>query len=232
VRFEPPLARGQLLRRYKRFLADVRFPRGEVVVAHVPNTGAMTGCDSPGSPAWLSRHDDPRRKLRYTLELVESNGVPVVVNTSLANEVVDEALEHGVVAELDGYPERRREVRSGGSRLDFRLSGATGRPDCFVEVKSVTLVERGTAMFPDASTARGRRHLEELAAIAAGGARAVILFVVQREDGAEFRPAAHIDPDYAALLERSRELGVELLVYRSQVSSREVRLIESVPARL
>lgn len=232
MRFEPPLERGQLLRRYKRFLADVRLPRGDVVVAHVPNTGAMTGCDSPGSPAWLSRNDDPRRKLRYTLELVESSGAPVVVNTSLANEVVDEALERGVIAELGGYPERRREVRSGESRLDFRLSGATGRPDCFVEVKSVTLVEHDTAMFPDAPTARGRRHLEELASIAAGGARAVILFVVQREDGTMFRPAAHIDPGYADLIGRARKTGVELLVYRSQVSPREVRLLEPVPARL
>ena len=177
---------------------------------------------------WLSENDDPKRKLRYTLEIVESNGTLVGVNTGRANELVAEALNQKVIAELSAYEEVRREVTFDDSRIDFLLEYGGPQPACFVEVKSVTLVEREVALFPDAITLRGRKHLDTLERIVVSGHRAAMLFVVQRADGVGFRPAYHIDREYALRLRQVHGSGVELLVYRAEVLPEEIRITEKM----
>ncbi|GAB4357867.1 MAG: DNA/RNA nuclease SfsA [Kiloniellaceae bacterium] len=238
MQFPVPLLRGRLLRRYKRFLADVVLEggpdAGQEVVAHCANPGSMLGLAEPGAPVWLSPADNPARKLRYSWELVEAAGASgtalVGINTGRANALVAEALAAGRVAELAGYPGLRREVRYGArSRVDFLLEG-DGRPPCYLEVKSVTLRRAGdTAEFPDAVTARGARHLAELAAVAREGARAVLFFLVQRGDCARVAAAADIDPAYAAALKAAREQGVEVLCYNCNLSPEGIVLDSRLP---
>jgi sugar fermentation stimulation protein A len=218
VDFSPPLQQGTLLQRYKRFLADIELPDGQQITAHCPNPGAMTGCAEAGWRVGLSLSNNPRRKLPYTLEMVHNGQSWIGVNTQRANELVAEALSSDRIAELTGYPRMQREVPyAGRSRVDFLLSGAAG-PDCYLEVKSVTLLQNGINQFPDAVTQRGRKHLEDLQAIRQQGLRAVLLFVVQREDGQGFAAASEIDPAYARALDTARQAGVEALVYQAQVS--------------
>lgn len=211
MRFDPPLVAGVLLRRYKRFLADVDLASGEVVTAHCPNPGSMLGLADPGRTVWLSRSDDPKRKLAHTLELVDAGTSLVGVNTGRANRLVEEALDAGLPTDLGGYARRRREVRFGDrSRVDFLLED-DGRPPCYLEVKSVTLARRpGIGEFPDAVTARGARHLAELATVAGTGSRAVLLYLVQREDCDRVVPAADIDPAYTGALAEAIAAGVEV----------------------
>ncbi len=217
----PELTAGHLLRRYKRFLADVRLEDGRVVTAHVPNSGRMTSVDMPGSEVLLSNHDDAGRKLAWTLELLRVSPGPygwAGVNTNLPNSLVYEAVRAQLIPELDGYASLQREVVCApGTRLDLRLESA-GRPACWVEIKNVTLVENGAAYFPDAVTERGRKHLEALAALAARGGRAVIFYLVQRPDCDILRPADHVDPRYGDALRRVLGEGVEALAYRSRLS--------------
>jgi len=229
----PPLTAGVLLRRYQRFLADVRLESGEVVTAHTANTGRMTGVAEPGSRVWLSRASDPRRKLKWTWELVEARpGVLVGIHTGRANALVAEGIETGVIQELAGYHRIRREVRYGGRhRIDLLLED-DGRPPAYVEVKNTTLVEDGVALFPDAVSERARRHLAALEAMVAEGARAVICFCVQREDAVASAPADAIDPAYGAALRRAVAAGVEAIAYRARVSTREIVLERSLPVRL
>jgi sugar fermentation stimulation protein A len=227
MRFEQPLIEGVLLRRYKRFLADVRLSDGRTVTAHTPNTGSMAGCAEPGLRVWLRDSGNPRRKYPYSWELVESrSGVLVGINTTLANRLVRDAIEDDTVVELQGYGRIRTEQRYGmeGSRIDLLLEdGPRGR--CYVEVKNVTLVEDGVALFPDAVSLRGTRHLRELRRVAEG-ARAVVLFCVQRADARAMRPAAHIDPEYARTLCAVMDKGVEALVYGARVSTQGIALQE------
>jgi len=216
MRFEQPLIEGVLLRRYKRFLADVRLCDGRTVTAHTPNTGSMLGCAEPGLRVWLRDAGNPRRKYPYSWELVD---------TTLANRLVREAIEDGSVRALQGYGRIRPEQRYGleGSRIDLLLEdGPRGR--CYVEVKNVTLVEDRIALFPDAVSLRGTRHLRELARMVAEGARAVVLFCVQRADARAMRPAAHIDPEYAQTLCAVMEAGVEALAYGARVSTQGIAL--------
>jgi sugar fermentation stimulation protein A len=226
MRFEQPLIEGVLLRRYKRFLADVRLCDGRTVTAHTPNTGSMLGCAEPGLRVWLRDAGNPRRKYPYSWELVELRcGVLVGINTTLANRLVREAIEDGSVRALQGYGRIRPEQRYGleGSRIDLLLEdGPRGR--CYVEVKNVTLVEDRIALFPDAVSLRGTRHLRELARMVAEGARAVVLFCVQRADARAMRPAAHIDPEYAQTLCAVMEAGVEALAYGARVSTQGIAL--------
>lgn len=179
----PPLISGKLIRRYKRFLADIELDDGTVVTAHCPNSGSMKGCNLPGSPVMLSRSDNPARKLTFTWELVQINGFWVGLNTMLPNRLTEEGVKDGTISELQGYAELRREVPYGSerSRIDLLLSG--NGVDCYVEVKNVTLVENQQALFPDAVTTRGQKHLRELMEVVAGGGRGVIFFTVQRGDG-------------------------------------------------
>ncbi|HEY6008056.1 MAG TPA: DNA/RNA nuclease SfsA [Geobacteraceae bacterium] len=224
-----PLYPGRLIRRYQRFLADVELESGHIVVAHCPNSGSMKGCNAPGSQVLLSRSLNPNRKLPFTWELVLVGGFWVGINTQLPNRLVREAIENGTIPELMGYDDLRSEVPYGSerSRIDLLLE----RPDerCFVEVKNVTLVAGDRALFPDAVTLRGQKHLRELMSMVQLGGRGVIFFVVQRDDGSAVAPADRIDPEYGRLLRLAVASGVEALAYRAEVTPEEVRLIERLP---
>jgi len=231
VRYPGPLLQGTLVRRYQRFFADVRLRNGHVVTAHTPNTGRMLGCSAPGSRVWISRADPARRRrLRYTLEIVEAGAVLVGVNTLLPNRLVERAVLERAIPELAGHGPPRREVRVGRSRIDLVLGREA--PLCYVEIKNVTLVEGGVARFPDAVTERGRRHLEELARLVQRGHRAVTFFLVQRADGQRLRPADDIDPRYGRALRRAVRRGVDVLAYRAAVSPRGVALADRIPLEL
>jgi sugar fermentation stimulation protein A len=225
VQFPSPLRRATLVQRYKRFFADVVTEDGEAITAHCPNPGAMLGLNTPGLPCWLSRSDDPKRKLAHTLELVEVDGGLVGVNTLHPNRIVAEALAADAIPEVAGYAVHRREVRYGeASRVDFLLEGPD-RPRCWLEIKNVHLMrEAGLAEFPDCVAARSTRHLRELAAMAEAGDRAVALFVVQRTDCHRFAPAADCDPKFAAALAEVQTQGVEVLVYGCDIDVGGVKL--------
>jgi len=232
MQFPHPLARGVLVQRYKRFFADVALDSGETITAHCPNPGAMLGLNRPGLPCWVSASDNPKRKLAHTLELVEIDDELVGINTMWPNKLTAEALAGGVISELAGYTTVRPEVKYGAaSRVDFLLS-APDRPPCWLEVKNVHFLRGGgLAEFPDCVTARGLRHLDELAREVADGNRAVMLFVVQRQDCAEFETAADIDPAYAAGLIEAARRGVEVLCYDCDIRVEGVRLNRRLPWR-
>jgi sugar fermentation stimulation protein A len=233
MRFTAPLVRATLVRRYKRFLADVALPCGETVTAHCANPGSMIGLAAPGAPVWLSRSDNPKRKLGHSWELVEvdlGSGTELVgINTTNPNALAAEAIAAGHIPELDGYGSIRREVKYGrNSRVDFLLE-APGRPPCYVEVKNVHLMrQKGLAEFPDAVTKRGAKHLEELAAMAATGARAVMLFLVQIASAERFALARDIDPIYGMQFDRARAQGVEALARRCRLSRDAIEVAEAI----
>jgi sugar fermentation stimulation protein A len=224
----PPLVAGTLVKRYKRFLADVILDCGDAVTVHCPNSGSMKGCATPGSRVFLSKSNNPKRKYPLGWELVRSDGFWAGINTGLPNRLTREAIEDGTVAELQGYASIRPEVPYGEhSRIDLLLEGPAGR--CFVEVKNVTLVENGRALFPDAVTIRGQKHLQELMRVVREGDRGVIFFTVQRGDGNSVSPADMIDPEYGRLLRLALDNGVEALAYRALVTPEEIRLTERLP---
>lgn len=232
MEFDSPLIPGILVARYKRFFADVRLENGDVVTAHCPNTGSMLGCKEPGSRVWISPADNPNRKLRYTWEVVEARPeVLVGIHTGRSNALVHEAIADGVVRELAGYADIRREVKFGreNSRIDLLLQGAD-LPDCYVEVKNVTAaVSDGVALFPDAVSERGSKHLRELMHVVASGQRAVIFFCVQRGDVDEVRPADEIDPVYGRTLREAMAAGVEALAYRAEVRPEGIVVSMALP---
>ena len=219
MRFSRPLVRGVLLRRYKRFLADVRLMDGTETTAHCANPGSMLGLSAPGAEVWLLPGADPRRKLAWSWELVRDGQHLVGINTTHPNRLAAEAIAEGRIPELRGYPSQRREVAYGrASRIDLLLE-APGRPICYVEVKNVHLRRGRDAAFPDSVTARGAKHLAELAAMAGAGHRAMMLYVVQRGDCSQFRIAADIDPVYALAFDEARAAGVEMLCYYCRVGT-------------
>lgn len=225
----PPLIRGTLVNRYKRFLADVQLDDGRTVTAHCPNSGSMRACCEPGRPVYLSCHDNPRRKLKYTWELIDMPASLVGVNTQIPNRLTAAAIAAGDVPELSGYASVRREVKVGDhSRIDILLTGPERR-DCYVEVKNCTLVEDGLATFPDAVTVRGQKHLGELQSLVAEGFRCAMFFLVQRMDATRFAPADPIDPAYGEKLRRAAEGGVEVLVYDVAVDLADIRVGRPVP---
>lgn len=233
MQYSPPLVEGRLIRRYKRFLADVRLG-DEIVVAHCPNSGAMTGCAPADAPVWLTPSDNPKRKLKWTWELVRlPDGTFVNVHSARANAFVEEALEVGAIPELAGYTERRREVRyDEGSRIDVLLSRPDA-PPCYVEVKSVTLgMGDGVSAFPDAVTARGRKHVEALQRRVEAGDRAVLFFCAARTDTVRVRPADEIDPTYGAALRAAAAAGVEVLAYVWDLTPEGVRVRARIPVEL
>jgi sugar fermentation stimulation protein A len=233
MRFTAPLVPATLVRRYKRFLADVALPCGETVTAHCANPGSMIGLAAPGAPVWLSRSENPKRKLGHSWELVEvdlGSGTELVgINTTNPNALAAEAIAAGLIPELAGYGTTRREVKYGrNSRVDFVLE-APGRPPCYVEVKNVHLMrQKGLAEFPDAVTKRGTKHLEELAAMAAAGARAVMLFLVQIASAERFALARDIDPTYGMQFDRARAQGVEALARRCRLSRDAIEVAEAI----
>ena len=235
MRFDPPLEEGRLLRRYKRFLADIETASGEQLTIHCPNTGSMLNCMSEGCRVWFSRSQDPRRKLPGTWELGETpHGRLACINTARANALVEEALRGGVITELASFTGLRREVRFGeeNSRADFRLEFTSG--PAWIEVKSVTLgfADSTVAAFPDARTERGARHLRELAAQARAGVRAVQLYCVNLSGIEAVRAAQEIDPAYAAGLREAREAGVEVLAYGAEINSEAIRLVRRLEVLL
>lgn len=228
--FAGKLTEGRLIRRYKRFLADVQLPSG-VVTAACPNTGSLMGCCEAGSRVWLSESDSATRKYRHTWELIEVGKVMVGINTARPNGLVAEAIGNGTIAELAGYSTLRREVAFGEerSRVDLLLEDP-GRQACYVEVKNVTAAaSRGVALFPDCVSERGSRHLRELMRLKAKGLRPVQLYCVQRGDVKEVRPADGIDFEYGRTLREAIAAGVEVLAYRAKVSASEITLAERIP---
>ena len=234
MRFATPLVEGELIRRYKRFLADVRLPDGEVITAHTPNTGSMLGCAEPGSRVWIRDSGNPKRKYPWSWEISETaGGVKVGINTLLSNHLVREGIETGAIPELGGYDTIRSEVSygSGRSRIDLLLE-KEDRPNCYVEVKNVTAAEGAVAFFPDAPTLRGIKHLHELMEMVKQGNRAVLFFCVQRADVRAVRPADHIDPEYGRMLREAVASGVEIIAYQTSISIREIRLIAPLETKV
>lgn len=225
-----PMLRGVLVSRYKRFFADVALDDGRSVTAHCPNPGSMLGMNAPGLVVWVSRSDDPKRKLAHTLELVEVDGGLVGVNTMLPNRLVAEALADAAIPELAGYASIRREVRYGeNSRVDFLLE-APHRAACWVEVKSVTLCRSaGLAEWPDCVSARGARHVAELEAVTAKGDRAVVLFLLQRNDCDRFAVAHDLDPAFSRALARAVATGVEVLAYHCEMGPDGISIAGRLP---
>ncbi|MBO6558390.1 MAG: DNA/RNA nuclease SfsA [Pseudomonadales bacterium] len=228
------LVRGHLVRRYKRFLADVILDSGDLITAHCPNTGSMKNCVEEGAEVWLSESDNPKRKYRYTWEyIVTSKGHWICVNTGNANNLVEDAVNRGVIKELAGYQTSRREVKYGdeNSRIDLLLSGS-GK-DCYVEVKSVTLLEtpafKGQGCFPDAVSDRGAKHLRELMGVIDRGDRAVLLFCVQHTGIKVVSPADHIDQLYGELIRKAQDHGVEVIAYKVKRYQEGFRLWRSIP---
>lgn len=229
MKFETPLVPGRLIRRYMRFLADVELDDGRVVKCHCPNPGSMMGLKTPGTRVWLEPNDDPKKKLDWGWRLVEQGGAFIVVDTAQANRVVGAALHAGQIPELAGDGDVRAEVKYGqNSRVDFLLGGRT-----YVEVKSVTLSRRpGLAEFPDSVTKRGSKHLDELAAMAGAGHRAVMLYLLQRTDCTRATVAHDIDPAYAAGVARAQAAGVDMLCYTADISPQGITLTDAVPFAL
>jgi sugar fermentation stimulation protein A len=219
MQFHAPLIPGTLIQRYKRFLADVELDDGTVITAHVANPGSMLGMKDPGMPVWLSPAANPKRKLKFSWELAEVDGALINVNTGHPNKVGEEGIQKGLIGELCGYDNLKREVKYGeNSRVDILLSNEGDPKLCYVEIKSVTLRRGDTAEFPDSVTARGTKHLSELSNMVAQGHRAVMLYLVQRQDCASFSIAADIDPKYADALQQALKAGVEVLCYTCEIT--------------
>ncbi|NOZ43234.1 MAG: DNA/RNA nuclease SfsA [Alphaproteobacteria bacterium] len=232
MKFEHHLVPGTLIRRYKRFLADIQLNNGETITAHCANPGSMTGLQDEGSPVWLAPVTNPKAKLKYKWELVAVGDTLVGLNTARANRIVEEAITAAMISEVTGYGTLRREVKYGqNSRIDFLLSqSSAGKADCYVEVKSVTLCRQpGRAEFPDSVTVRGTKHLRELADMVARGYRAIMIYLVQRDDCLEFSLAADIDPGYAVAFDDARQAGVEAVCYRCNISPEGITASHEIP---
>jgi sugar fermentation stimulation protein A len=231
MQFTSPLVQGTLIKRYKRFLADVQMENGEIITVHCPNTGTMLSCSAPDSLVCLSRSDNPKRKYPFTLEMVKSHSTWVGVNTARTNKLVAEAIEKGQIAEFQNITTIRAEIKtSDHTRLDLQVSH--GDSTTFVEVKNCSLAVDRCAMFPDAVTTRGTKHLHELTRLNAEGIRACIFFLVQRMDADQFSPASHIDSNYSDALQLAAEAGVMVLVYQADVNPDGINVVRPLPYSL
>ena len=232
VQFSTALHRGRLLKRYKRFLADVQLDDGSIVTAHCPNTGSMKTCYEENSHVWLSFSSDPKRKLSYTWEFSETEGGLIGVNTSKPNAVIAEGISSGLIAQLAGYQNLRQEVKYGkNSRIDILLEDPA-RGSCYVEVKNTTLLDGPSILFPDAVTERGLKHLEELKQMVDSGHRAVMVYFINRPEGDFFTPADSIDPKYGIALRTAVKQGVEVIAIRAKSSTTGITVGELVPVQL
>ena len=226
-----PLLDGTLIRRYKRFLADVRLADGTEVTAHCPNSGSMKTCSEADRPVLLSKSDNPKRKYPHTWELIKMGRTWVGVNTQVPNKIVYEAIRNEMITELQGYSTIMREKPYGDhSRFDIYLENDAGY--CYVEIKNVTYVESGIAYFPDAVTSRGTKHLNELMCVVQEGGRAAMVYVVQRGDCSLLKPAWHIDRVYAQTLSKAVDRGVEVIVYRAAITKKSIELSSELPYKL
>ncbi len=235
MKFQTPLLRGTLIKRYKRFMADVELDDGQVVTAHCANSGSMESVREPGSEVWISPADNPNRKLKYTWELIRVGKSLVGVNTGLPNKLVSEAISAGKIDALTGYATLRNEVKYGkNSRIDILLEDPK-KPMCYVEVKNTTLrrdLAGGPVEFPDAVTERGAKHLVELTDMVRDGHRAVMFYLVQREDAPAFRTADDIDPTYGQALRKAMKAGVEVLCYGCKLTPKKIEIAAPVPLAL
>lgn len=231
MKFTVPLQSAILLRRYKRFLADVKLEDGREITVHCPNSGSMRGCSTPGSQVLLSHSSNPGRKYPRTLEMIREGTTWVGINTMRTNGLVAEAIAGGRIAEFQHMDSIQPEVKTSAStRLDLLLT--QGDRTVYMEIKNCSLVEDGWAMFPDAVTTRGVKHLHELTDLVARGREGVIFFCVQRMDADRFRPAVHIDPEYTKALKHAHRKGVRILVYQAEVSPEEIRIVRALPFSL
>ena len=230
MRFEKELVHGRLIKRYKRFLADVKLDDATVVTAHCTNSGSMKSCLEDGAEVYLTPVDDPKRKTKYTWEMIKINGDWVGINTGNPNKLAFEAISEGKISALAGYTTVKREVKFNDSRFDVYAENANEK--CFVEVKNVSMKEGRHALFPDAVTLRGQKHLKTLMQVKAEGMRAVMLYVIQRSDVNVFAPAKEIDPDYAVALKEAFDAGVEIIPMQAKVSPECIDLVRSLPFEL
>lgn len=222
------LIHGKLIKRYKRFLADITLDNGEQITAHVPNSGAMTSTIAPDCDVWVSFHDNPKRKLKYTLELTKIDDIMICTNTNHANKVAIEAVKEGKIEELQGYDSIKPEQKYGkNSRIDILLEKEDQK--CYVEIKSVTLKIDDHLAFPDAVTSRGEKHLKELEEMVKQGHRAVMLYMIQRDDSLPFRLANEIDKKYYETFKEVTKNGVEVIVYQSYITTKEIYLDKKIP---
>ncbi|EAS43380.1 DNA/RNA nuclease SfsA [Photobacterium profundum] len=226
MKFDPPLQSATLIKRYKRFLTDIELPDGEIRTIHCANTGAMTGCAEPGNTVWFSTSENKKRKYPNSWELAETaNGHWICVNTAQANRLVVEAINAGTITELQGYSSLRTEVKYGSenSRIDILLEDKN-KPVCYIEVKSVTLLDNGQGFFPDAVTTRGQKHLRELIEVAQNGQRSVLFFAILHSGIENVSAAHHIDPDYYRLIKQAEQAGVEIICYKAILNKDEIKL--------
>jgi len=231
MKFNPPLQSATLLKRYKRFLADVKLEDGRETTVHCPNSGSMRGCSTPGSQVFLSRSENPKRKYPHTLEMVLNGTTWIGVNTMRTNALVAEAIAAGRITEFQNMDSVQSEIKTSAStRLDLLLTKDARA--IYMEIKSCSLAENGWAMFPDAVTTRGTKHLHELADLVARGNEGVIFFCVQRLDADQFRPAARTDPVYAETLSQVHRQGVQILVYQAEITPQEMHIIRPLPFSL
>jgi sugar fermentation stimulation protein A len=229
----PPLIPGILIKRYKRFLADVQLVEtGKTVTAHCPNSGSMKGCAEPGSQVFLSENDNPKRKLKYTWELVRTSGTMIGINTQVPNKLVKQSIENNLIEELSGYDRIKAEIKtSEHTRLDLLLEKKDGEK-CYVEIKNCTLVENHIAMFPDAVTTRGQKHLTELEGLVSQGHRGVIFYLIQRMDATSFQPADMIDKTYAEKLKRAARNGVEIITRDTIIDTEMIKIGKPIPVNV
>ncbi|MCR9238635.1 MAG: DNA/RNA nuclease SfsA [Alphaproteobacteria bacterium] len=233
MKFDSPLIEGTLIKRYKRFLADIKLDDGSEITAHCANPGAMLGLKEPGQRVWLSKSDNPKRKLAYSWELTEADNTIIGINTARPNALVEEAINNGTIAELQNYETLRREVKYGkNSRIDILLSDEQ-KPDCYVEIKNVHMLRTERLYeFPDSVTARGAKHLVEMTDMVAEGHRAVMVYLIQRDDGDRLRFAAEIDPNYANALANACKAGVEAIAYVCKLTPEGIEAYRSVPVEI
>ncbi len=221
------LYKGKLIKRYKRFLADIVLENGEEITAHVPNSGAMTSCIEPDCDVWVSFHDNPKRKLKYTLELTKMEDILICTNTGVANKIAIEAINNNTIKELQGYSSLKPEQKYGkNSRIDILLEDEDKK--CYVEIKSVSLKLENTLAFPDAVTTRGAKHLEELISMIKEGHRAVMLYIIQRTDSLPFEIAKQIDKKYYEGFIKAQQEGVEILVYQSKIDLEGIEVYKKI----
>lgn len=223
MKFQTELIEAKIIKRYKRFLSDIELPSGEEICAHVPNTGRMDTCWEPGWRVYLSHHDNPKRKLKYTLELTDNGATLIGVNTSFTNKIAHEALQNKLIPELAEFDQIFPERKVLDSRIDFYLETSDGAT-AYVEVKNATLVKESKALFPDAVSTRGQKHIRDLIELKKQGHRTAMLYVVNREDAKTFSPAEDIDPVYSSLLRDAHSKGVEIYAYSCKLNSKEIVL--------